>query len=298
MSTMPAKPPLAPGTAVPARVARQFVAPRRAWVAPIALHVALALGALAMTLPFVWMVLASLKPFAEVGSPTWLPSRPAWGNYAEVFRAVPFGLFLLNSVLVAAWVTLLQVLSSALAAFAFARLQWPGRDRVFLLYLATIMLPGLVMTIPNYQLMIGLRLVDTLSGLIVPSAFGAFGVFLLRQFMLSIPRAIDEAATIDGAGPLRLFWDIMLPLCRPGLVTLAIFTFLGNYQSFFWPLVMLRRVENYTLPVGLLYFDGARYQSTHLLMAAATMSVVPMVVLFVALQRQLVAGISVGAVKG
>ena len=137
-----------------------------------------------------------------------------------------------------------------------------------------------------------------LAGLIIPASFSAFGTFLLRQFFLTIPRSIDEAAEIDGASPWRLFWDIILPLARPGLITLTIFTFIGNYQSFFWPLVMLRRVENYTLPVGLLYFDSSRGQTTHLLMAAVTMSVVPLIIVFVVLQKYLVKGIQLGSVKG
>ena len=203
-----------------------------------------------------------------------------------------------NSLFVSAWVTFLQVLTSAMAAFSFARLKWPGRDRVFLLYLSTMMLPGLVMMIPNYQIMIDLHLVDTLAGLILPAAFSAFGTFLMRQFMLTIPSSLDEAAAIDGASQWHLFWDVILPLSRPGLITLTIFTFTGTYNSFFWPLVMLKNVQNYTLPIGLLYFDSTRGQTTHLLMAAATMSVLPVVLVFVVLQKHLVKGIQVGAVKG
>ena len=226
------------------------------------------------------------------------PSTFRWHNYLEVFRQIPFGRYYLNSLFVACWVTFLQVLTSSLAAFSFARLQWPGRDKVFLLYLSTMMLPGLVMMIPNYQIMITLGLVDTIAGLILPAAFTAFGTFLLRQFMLSIPASLDEAAEIDGAGKWRTFWDVILPLARPGLVTLAIFTFMGNYNSFFWPLVMIRSEHRYTLPIGLLYFDSSAGQETNLLMAAVTMSVVPMILVFVVMQKQLVKGIQLGAVKG
>jgi len=261
-------------------------------------HLLLVGIAFTMVLPFVWMALTSLKTLPEVGLADWLPRVPRWDNYKEVFKAIPFGRFYFNSLLVAAWVTLLQVLTSSMAAFSFARLTWPGRDKVFLLYLSTMMLPALVTMIPNYQIMISLRLVDTLAGLIIPASFSAFGTFLLRQFFLTIPRSIDEAAELDGASPWRLFWDIILPLARPGVITLAIFTFVGNYQSFFWPLVMLRRVENYTLPVGLLYFDSSRGQATHLLMASVTMSIVPLIVVFVVLQKYLVKGIQLGSVKG
>jgi ABC-type glycerol-3-phosphate transport system permease component len=335
-----------------ARQSRNRERGRRLW-----LHAVLTVMAVLLSLPFVYMLMTSLKPFEEIADPNWIPQNPQarvieqtpaiplpftddtlgpydlpdWAtqerdvvidgeattlneagvpipaNYYNVFdtdnpdinnRGVPLLTYFRNSLFVAAWVTFLQVLTSSLAAFSFARLQWPGRDKVFLLYLSTMMLPGLVMMIPNYQIMIQLGLVDTLPGLIIPAAFSAFGTFLLRQFMLTIPSSLDEAAEIDGAGKLRLFWDVILPLARPGLVTLTIFTFMGNYNSFFWPLVMLRTEERYTLPVGLLFFDSSRGQQTHLMLAAVTLSIIPMVVLFVLLQKQLVKGIQLGAVKG
>lgn len=283
---------------------QRSLASRRLYSASM-LHVLLALVSLGMVLPFVWMVLTSLKTLDEVGSTTWLPSVLQWRNYLRVFQSsevetggVQFGRWYYNSLFVAAWTTFLQVLTSAMAAYSFARLRWPGRDKVFVLYLSTMMLPGLVMMIPNYQIMIELGWIDTFIGLIVPAAFSAFGTFLLRQFMLSIPSSLDEAAEIDGAGKWRIFWDIILPLSRPGLITLTIFTFMGAYHSFFWPLVMLKSSHKYTLPIGLLYFDSSRGQETHLLMAAVTMSVVPLIVLFVLLQKYLVKGIQLGAVKG
>jgi ABC-type glycerol-3-phosphate transport system permease component len=294
------------GTAQDAPAARRGTggtvtgSPLRRFLRTAALHVVLTAAGITFLLPFLWMVLTSLKPLDEVGLPNWLPEqlRFRWGNYGEVFRVIPFARFYWNSLFVAAWVTFLQVFTSSLAAFSFARIAWRGRDRVFLLYLSTMMLPGLVMMIPNYQAMIRLGLVDSYAGLVVPAAFSAFGTFLLRQFMLTIPTSLDEAAEIDGASKWQVYWDVILPLCRPGLITLTIFTFIGNYHSFFWPLVMLKTVDKYTLPVGLLFFDSTRGQTTHLLMAAVTMSVIPMVILFVFLQRYLVKGIQLGAVKG
>ena len=340
--------------------------------ATFGLHVLLAVLGFTFTLPFLWMVLTSLKPLKDVDAEDWLPAdrKLRFENYRDVFDTapanvqigevqavapdaegmpvytikrsadgvvetvplerktrffgrdgleippaevapgmsvrmdrpagdgVPFGRFYWNSIFIASWVTFLQVLTSSFAAFAFARLKWRGRDKLFMLYLATMMLPGLVMMIPNYQIMIKLGLVDTYAGLIIPAAFSAFGTFLMRQFMLSIPTSLDEAAEIDGASKWQVFWNVVMPLARPGLITLTIFTFMGNYNSFFWPLVMLRTTEKYTLPVGMLFFDSSRGQSTHLLMAAITMSVLPMVVVYVLMQKQMVKGIQLGGVKG
>ncbi len=303
---MPVPPTAGPLPPVPAADADRPAAKVRAFFRAWGLHLLLAIMAFGLTLPFLWMLLTSLKPLAEVGSDNWLPGSTLniwqwhWHNYAEVFTTpgIHFTSWYANSLLIASWVTFLQLFTSSLAAFSFARLQWPGRDRVFLLYLATMMLPGLVMMVPNYQIMISLHLVDTFTGLIVPAAFTAFGTFLLRQFMLSIPTSIDEAAEIDGASKWRLYWDIILPLARPGLVALAIFTFIGNYQNIFWPLIMLRSTDKYTLPIGLMYFDSSRGQATQLLMAASAMMVIPLIIVFVVLQKQLVKGIQLGAVKG
>lgn len=277
---------------------REFM--RRKLASTAILHVVLTLFSLSLALPFVWMALTGLKTIEEAGMDTWLPEQFMWSNFSDVFetKGIQFGRWYWNSLYIAAAVTFLQVLTSSLAAFSFSRLKWPGRDKVFLLYLGTMMLPFLVMMVPNYQLMIKLGIVDTYWGLILPASFSAFGTFLLRQFMLGIPASLDEAAEIDGASKWQLCWDVILPLARPGMITLAIFTFVGNYQSFFWPLVMMKSVHRYTLPIGLMFFDSTQGQQTNLLMAAITMSVVPMIVIFVLLQRHLVRGIQLGAVKG
>ncbi len=264
------------------------------------LNVVLTLVALVMVLPFTWMILASLKLLSEISLDTWLPETFQWSNYKQVFsiRGIYFGRWYWNSIFVASWVTFLQVFTSSLAAFSFSRLQWKGRDKVFFLYLSTMMLPGLVMMIPNYQNMIRLHLVDSYTGLILPAAFSAFGTFLMRQFMMNIPKSLDEAAEIDGATKWQLYWDVVLPLARPALVTLTIFSFIGNYNSMFWPLVLMKTPDKYTLPIGLLSFDSSQGQQTNLLMAAVAMSVVPMIITFVIMQKQLVKGIMLGGVKG
>ena len=261
-------------------------------------HAVLILIGLTTLAPFCWMVLASFKPLAEVESINPFPSVWQPENYIEVFRQIPFARYYFNSVFVAMWVTFLTCLTSSMAAFAFARMQWPGRDHVFKLYLATMMIPGVVTMIPNYTLMVKLHLLDSYTGLIVPAAFSAFGTFLLRQFMLTIPPALDEAAQIDGASPWQTFWDIILPLARPGLITLAIFTFMGNYGSFFWPLVLIKSEHLRTLPIGMLFFDSTYGRQTNLIMAASVMNIVPLIVIFVLGQKHLVKGIQMGAVKG
>lgn len=264
------------------------------------IHVVLAILAVMLVLPFTWMILASLKQLHEIGSDSWFPETFQWKNYAEIFemRGIHFGRWYWNSLFVAFWVTVLQVFTSSLAAFGFSRLKWKGRDACFLLYLATMMLPGLVMMIPNYQNMIRFGLVDTFAGLIAPAAFSAFGTFLMRQFMMNIPSSLDEAAEIDGANKFQLYWHVILPLARPAIITLSIFTFIGNYNSMFWPLVMMKTPTKYTLPIGMMAFDSAQGQQTNLLMAAVAMSIIPMVIIFVALQKHLVKGIMLGGVKG
>lgn len=275
----------------------------------LAKHFGLIFIAMVMTVPFLWMLGTSIKPHHEVEELSLVPRHPQPENYAIVLRQKPdpytgkfldldFPKWYFNSIFIASWVTTLQVLTSSLAAYAFARLQWPGRDKVFLLYLSTMMIPGVVTMLPNYQIMVGLNLVNTYQGLIIPAAFSAFGTFLLRQFMLAIPRSYDEAAEIDGATHLQIFLDIVLPMARPGLIALAIFTFLGNFQSFFWPLVMVKDDSMRTIPVGLLSFQGQYGQQTELIMAATVMNVVPLIILFVVMQKQLISGIQLGGVKG
>lgn len=251
-------------------------------------------------LPFFWQLAASLTTNADIDfvSRTFWPGAVKFGNFIEAFEKVPLAKYFFNSMLVAGWVTILQVLTSALAAYAFSRIEWPGRDRVFLLYLATMMIPGAVLMVPNFAIILKLGMYNAYSGLIIPAAFSAFGTFLLRQFMLTIPKSLDEAATIDGAGPWQIFWDVTLPLTRPGLITLAIFTFIGNYQSFYWPLILIKDQNLRTLPIGLLAFSDDYGTDIPLLMAASLLAMLPLVIIFIIFQKYLVRGIQLGAVKG
>lgn len=263
----------------------------------VATHVVLGVLALTMLLPFVWMVLTSLKPLHEVNNINPWPREWVPHNYVAVFEEIPFARYYFNSIFIALWVTFLQVLTSAMAAYAFSRIPWRGRDSVFKLYLATLMVPGVVVMIPNYAIIVNLRLLDTYTGLIVPSAFTAFGTFMLRQFMFTIHPSIDEAAAMDGAGHWRTFWDIIMPMTRPGLITLAVLTFMGNYGAFYWPLIMIKSEYLRTLPIGMLYFDGLYGRQTNLIMAASLMNILPLIIIFVAAQRLIVKGIQIGAVK-
>jgi multiple sugar transport system permease protein len=262
-----------------------------------------------ISIPFVWMVSASFKPRPEVEDVRIVPKKPTLRNYPIVLDLQPdpatgrylelrFGRWYFNSIFLAVGITVLQVLTSAMAAYAFSRMHWRGRDRVFLAYLATMMVPHVVTMIPNFQIMVSVRFVNTYRGLILPAAFSAFGTFLLRQFMLSIPPSLDEAAKIDGASHWQVFWHVVMPLARPGLIALGIFTFLGAYRSFFWPLVMLRDDQFYPMQVGMLALDTTYGRQTELIMAATVMNIVPLIIVFVVFQKFLVKGIQLGSVKG
>ena len=263
-------------------------------------HALLVCVAITTLMPFSWMVLTSFKPLNEVQRLNPLPSQWHAENYTDVLNSkdISFKKYYFNSVFVAGWVTRLVCLTSSMAGYAFARIRWPGRDHVFKLYLATMMIPGVVTMIPNYTLMVKLHLLDSYVGLIVPAAFTAFGTFLLRQFMLTIPPSLDEAALIDGASHWQVYWDVILPLARPGLIVLAIFTFMGNYSAFFWPLVLIKSEHLRTLPIGMMYFDSVYGKQTNLIMAASVMNILPLIVLFIIMQKHLVRGIQLGAVKG
>ncbi len=221
-------------------------------------------------------------------------------NYQTVLAdpQIKLSLFAWNSLFIAVCVVALQLLTSSLAAFAFARLEWPGRDRVFIAYLGTLMIPGVVTQIPNYLILQQLGWLNTFWGLIVPAAASAFGTFMLRQYMLTLPRGLEEAARIDGASTLRIWWTIILPLCKPALITLAIFTFATTWQSFTWPLVVAPAEEVRVLPVALRNFSNDQKTAYNLLMAASLVMMAPMMLLFVFGQKYFIRGLQVGGIKG
>ena len=218
-------------------------------------YLLLVAGALTMLVPFAWMVTTSLKALPEVfATPLALPASPRWDNYAEVFRQVAFGRYFFNTLFVAVMRTAGVLVTSAMAAYAFARLSFPGRDGLFLLYLGTMMLPGQVTMIPNFILMRELGWIDTYKALTIPLMFSAFGTFLLRQFFLTIPSELEDAAVVDGCSPWAIFRHVILPLSGPPLATLAVFNFLGAWNDFMWPLIMTHSERLWMLNVGLSYF--------------------------------------------
>jgi len=253
-------------------------------------------------MPFAWMVSTSLKPLNEtmVLPPKWLPSEPQWQNYPDAMRAMgPFWLYARNSLLLALLNVVGTVASSALVAYGFSRIEWRGRDSVFLLLLATMMIPFPVVMVPLYTLFRELGWIGTFKPLWVPAFLaGAFNVFLLRQFFLGIPKDLTEAARLDGCSEFRIFWQIILPLAKPALLTVALFQFMATWNDFLGPLIFLVRQEQFTLALGLQNFQSMQGGTAwHWLMAASTLVVLPVVVLFFLTQRTFIRGISTTGFK-
>ncbi|NLL43163.1 MAG: carbohydrate ABC transporter permease [Firmicutes bacterium] len=264
------------------------------------LYAVLIAGALVMMLPFVWMVTSSIKAPHEITLRTiqWLPAVPQWENYKVAWEAAPFDIYFKNSFIIALTVMGLDVVFSALAAYAFAKLNFFGKNFLFLLFLGTMMIPGEVMLIPNYITMVNFGWIDTYASLIVPWTVSVFSIFLLRQFFLSIPNELFEAAILDGCGKFAYLIKVMLPLSKPALVTVMLFKFIGSWNSFLWVLIMTNTPAMRTIPVGLTYFVsdvGAYY---NYLMAASTFAMAPILILFLLLQKQFIQGIARTGLKG
>jgi multiple sugar transport system permease protein len=264
-------------------------------------HTALYLVAAAFLSPLAYMLATSLKPADEVfGSPLQLwGSEIRWQNYREAFTFLPFGRFVANGFAVAVCGTLVVLVASSMSAYAFARLRWRGRDNVFLVFLATLMIPQEVLVVPMFLVMRQLGWVDSYQALIFPWAFTAFGTFLLRQFFLTIPQEIEESARIDGAGAIGVFTRILLPLAKPALAVLAVFTFINYWNSFLWPLIIINSVDQKaTVPLGLQLFFGQQSTQWNLVMAASVISMMPTTALLIALQKHLVRGIATSGLGG
>jgi multiple sugar transport system permease protein len=253
-----------------------------------------------MLAPFIWMISTSLKSAGAVFEypPTFIPDPPRWDNYRRVFEVLPFARFFLNSLFVASAVTMLQLVTSSLAAYAFARLRFPGRDALFLGYLGTLMIPAQVVIIPNFILLSYLGWIDTYQALILPAAFSAFGTFLLRQYFLTIPGELEDAAVVDGANHFQIYTRVILPLSGPALSALAIFTFLFNWNSFLYPLVVTNSTQMSTLTVGLNTLQGQYNTAWTLLMAGSVIALLPVLVVFIFAQRYFIKGITMTGIGG
>ena len=264
-------------------------------------HTLLIIVAVVFLGPLVYAVATSLKPADEVftATPHLFGSELRWQNYADAFRFAPFGRYFLNSLFVALVGTLVVVTASSLSAYAFARLRFRGREQLFVLFLGTLMVPQEVLIVPMYWLMQSLGWVDSYWALIFPWAFTAFGTFLLRQFFLTVPAELEEAARVDGCGPFGAFLRIMLPLARPALAVLTVFTFISFWGSFLWPLIIVNSVEDKgTVPLGLAQFIGQQGTQWNLMMAASVLAMLPTILLVVLLQRHLVRGLLVTGLGG
>ena len=267
--------------------------------------IALVAGILFM-IPFLWTVSSSLKDITEIYAmpPIWVPAETQWQNYSLVFQKVPFGIFTRNSVIVTSLAMIGTILTSSLVAFGFARFRFPGRDLLFVLVLATMLLPWEVTIVPLFLIFKEVGLLNSLWPLIIPAWLGggAFNIFLLRQFFLTIPREFDEAARMDGASSLQIYWKIIVPLSGPALAAVAIFAFLANWNEFIGPLIYNNSAEFYTVPIGLRYFQNTPFSGEEpreaLLMAASIMAAAPCIILFFVAQRYFVQGIVMSGIKG
>ena len=264
----------------------------------ITLQVVVVIGAVAMFFPFLWTLITSITPGAGLTvTPALWPENPSLEAYTRLFAERPFGRIILNSVGLAVATTLAQLITSATAAYVFSRLPFRGRGAVFAVYLATMMIPLQVLVVPLFIELKTLGLINTHLGVLLPSLASAFGIFLLRQAVNQVPRELDEAATLDGAGHFRIFWNIILPNIRPALATLTVFAFMGSWNSFLWPLIVLRAPELQTLPVALAALQGQYTTQWDIVMAGSVVSVLPMLALYVFAQKYVVQGVANSGLK-
>jgi multiple sugar transport system permease protein len=263
------------------------------------LHLMLAGLTLATLFPLLWMLSVSFMPAEEANRfpPPLLPASPTLAHYRTLFARLDIAGYALNSFLIASAVTVLSLLLNSMAGYAFAKLRFKGRDRLFRLLLAAMVIPSQVAMLPLFLMLKEMGLVNTYGGIVIPGMASLFGIFLIRQYALSIPDSLLDAARIDGAGEFRIYWRLVLPLCKPILVTLAIFTFMGAWNDFMWPLIILTDSDLYTLPVALANLLGEHVQDAELMMAGAVLAVLPVILLFLLLQKYYIEGLVLGGVK-
>jgi len=266
----------------------------------VLLYALLVLGAALALVPMVWMVSASLMPSGEASSfpPHFFPSRPTLEHYTDLFTRLNLGRYLLNSAFVALVVTSASLIINAMAGYAFAKLRFRGRDRLFRVLSTGLVLPVQVAMLPLFLLLKNMGLINTYWGVIIPGLASIFGIFLVRQYALAIPDEMLDAARVDGASEFRIFWSIVVPGIMPILATLSIWTFLATWNDFMWPLIVLSDASHYTLPVALANLSGEHVQDTELMMAGSVLTVIPVMLVFLFLQRYYIQGVMAGSVKG
>ena len=266
----------------------------------VLLYIVLILIAVIMVVPFLWMLSTSLKTQYDAVKipPVWIPDPPQWENYVKLFTEQPMFQFMLNTIKIVFFVVLGQLFFSSLAAYSFARISFKGRNVVFFFYIATLMVPGQVTMIPTYLMFAKAGLTDNHLALILPAFFSAFGVFLLRQFFMSLPRELEEAAEIDGCNPFMTYWRIMLPLVVPAMLTLGVFTLMNTWNDYMGPLIYLSSPEKYTMTLGIAYFKGVYTTQWNLVMAGSVVSVVPILIAYLCAQKYFIEGIAFSGVKG
>lgn len=263
-------------------------------------HVVLLIGGLLMVFPFIWQINMSLSTHAEVTSvpPTWIPAEPQWGNYPEVFAQLPFLNQFANTALVTVLRVVGQLILCALAGYAFARMQFRGKNILFALVLSILMVPYQIYLIPQYGIVQQLGWLNTVAGIAAPGIFSAFGTFLMRQHFMGMPRSLEEAARLDGASPWQTFWRIMFPLSGPALSAVAILTALASWNDLMWPLIVATYDDRTTLAVGLSTLQGQFTSNYPVMMAASFMAMLPLMILFIVLQRRVVEGLAHSGMKG
>jgi multiple sugar transport system permease protein len=273
---------------------------KRSPVSKLWLYAVLTVGFVAVVAPFAWMILGSFKGEGELRQvpPTWWPQSPSLNNYRDLFSKQSFPRYFVNSTLVAVVVTAGNLVFCSMLGYALAKLSFRGKRLVFGLVMGTLMVPGMVTFVPLFVLVANLGLVDSYPGLILPFLVTPFGVFLMRQFIVTLPDDLLDAGRVDGAGELSIFRRIILPLCGPALATLGILTFLGSWNSFLWPLVVAQTQDHYTLPVALALFSTGQNQTNYgLLLAGATVVVLPILAVFLVFQRRFIEGIATTGIK-
>lgn len=257
-------------------------------------------GAVFILLPFVWMILTSVKPSKEVLKmpPVWIPSKIQWQNYVKAFKAVPFFTYLKNSILVTVMITSCELITTILAAYAFAQLEFRGKNLLFLLLVATMMVPGEILTIPNFVTLARLGWINTYKAMVAPWATSVFSIFLLRQQFASIPQSYYKAARMDGCSDLRYLFTVMVPMSRPTVVSIALLKIINRWNSYLWPLISTNSREMRTLPVGLAYFSTEAGTDYNTLMAFSLMIIAPTIIVYLLTQKYIIQGVSKTGLKG